>query len=450
MFIKMKIILPESVNFIISTLQKNGFEAYAVGGCIRDSILNKIPKDWDITTSASPKDIINLFNKTVPTGLKHGTVTVLIDKIQYEVTTFRIDGKYTDNRHPDDVVFTTSLYEDLKRRDFTMNALAFNYIDGLIDPFNGKTDILNGVVRCVGTPDLRFREDALRLLRAIRFSCELNFKIDKPTFDSITRNFTLIKKISIERVRDEFSKILLSKTPSSGIRLLNKANLLNSIMPELSLCIGFDQHNPHHDKDVFDHTMLVLDNTKETLILRLAGLLHDIGKPECFTLDIKGIGHFYNHYKVSFEISKEILGRLKYDNYTTETTCMLIYEHMIVGNKMKDASVKRFVSRVGVPNLPLLFNLLEADLKGHKPPHDFSRIQSLKASIYEILEKNEPFSLKQLAINGSDLIDLGYVKGPKIGFVLDELLELVLQTPNLNTRESLLDIARTKVSKKNS
>lgn len=441
----MEIILPDAVNFIITTLQKNGFEAYAVGGCIRDSILNKIPKDWDITTSASPTDIINLFHKTIPTGLKHGTVTVIIDKFHYEVTTYRIDGKYTDNRHPDNVLFTQSLYEDLQRRDFTMNALAFNYLDGLKDPFNGKADILNGLIRCVGVPDLRFEEDALRLLRAVRFSCEHNFKIDKATFNSIMKNFRLIQSISIERIRDEFSKILLSETPSLGIKTLNATNLLKLIMPELSLCVGFDQHNPHHNKDVFEHILLVLDNTKKNLALRLAALLHDIGKPKCFTLDANGIGHFYGHNKISFQISKEILKRLRYDNYTIDTVGILIKEHMVLANKMKEASIKKFISRVGTSNLPLLFNLLEADLLGHKPPHDFSKIDYFKTSISEILDRKEPFSLNQLAINGSDLINLGYAKGPKIGFMLNEILDLVLENPNLNTKEKLLEIAKNKL-----
>ncbi|MDD3225575.1 MAG: CCA tRNA nucleotidyltransferase [Clostridium sp.] len=442
----MKLLLPKNVEYIIKTLNDNNYSAYAVGGCIRDSILKKQPNDWDITTSAYPEDIIKLFDKTFKTGLKHGTVTVLVNNELYEITTFRIDGTYSDNRHPDDVSFTSSLFDDLKRRDFTMNSLAYNYKDGLIDPFNGKSDIENKILKCVGDPDQRFNEDALRLMRAVRFSCQHNFKIEDNTLSSICKNCDLIKNISVERIREEFSKILLSEKPSRGIRALQTTGLLEFIMPELNSCIGFNQMNPYHDKDVFEHIMKVLDNCNYSLISRLAGLLHDIGKPLCFSIDKNNIGHFYNHNQVSSVIAKKILTRLKYDNNTIKIVCILVKEHMVVANQMKDPALKRFMARVGTQNLPELYNLLSADLKGHKPPYDFSRITRLKKSIQNIIDKKEPFSLKQLAVNGNDLINIGYKKDPSLGNELKELLDIVIKNPALNTKSSLLKIALDKLN----
>lgn len=441
----MKITLPNDVEYIINTLNKNNFSAYAVGGCIRDSLLGRPPNDWDITTNALPKDIVQIFNHTIPTGIEHGTITILINKTPYELTTFRLDGKYSDNRHPDNVIFTTSLYEDLGRRDFTINSMAYNHEDGLQDPFNGKKDLSDKLIRCVGSPNLRFNEDSLRMLRAVRFSTQLNFKIDENTEYSILKNYSLIKNVSIERIRDEFSKILLSDTPSIGFKELNKTGLLKIILPELSICVGFNQCNPHHHKDIFEHTMLVVDNSPNNLIVRIAALLHDIGKPNCFTIDKNGIGHFYMHPMESARISQEILKRLKFDNNTIKTVYILIKEHMVNRNNLKLPTIKKFINRVGVDNLNYLFDLQIADIKGHKAPHDFSYVIKLKNSVQEILARKEPLSIKELAINGNDLMKIGYPKGIIIGTVLNDLLELVIKKPELNRKDILIGEANKKL-----
>lgn len=441
----MKIYLPKNVEYIINTLNENNFSAYAVGGCIRDSLLKRLPKDWDITTNAMPKDIMQIFNDTIPIGIKHGTIAVLLGNVTYEVTTFRIDGKYSDNRHPDKVLFTTSLNEDLARRDFTINAMAYNYKDGLQDPYNGQDDLNNKLIRCVGNPGLRFNEDSLRMLRAIRFSTELNFKIDEDTKSSIIQNQLMIQNVSMERIRDELSKILLSDIPSIGFKELNSAGLLKIILPELSRCVGFNQKNPHHDKDVFEHTLTVLDSSSNNLIVRIAALFHDIGKPNCFTIDEHGIGHFYMHAIEGARISQEILKRLKFDNTTIKTVYILIKEHLVNRNNLKIPAIKKLINRIGIENFPYLLDLQIADIKGHKPPYDFSSILHLKNCVHEIINSKEPLSLKDLKINGNDLINIGYHRGAIIGSTLKELLELVLKNPKLNKKDILIDIANKKL-----
>lgn len=441
----MKIELPQNVEYIIDSLQKNNFSAYAVGGCIRDAIMKRTPKDWDITTSALPENIIEIFEHTIPTGIKHGTITVLINETPYEITTFRIDGEYSDHRHPDKVIFASSLYEDLSRRDFTINSMAYNNEHDLQDPFNGKEDLNNKIICCVGNPDIRFKEDALRMLRAVRFSSELNFKIDNKTKNSIKKNRFLIKNISMERIRDEISKILLSSKPSIGFKMLKETGLLEIVLPELYICIDFNQHNPHHHKDIFEHTMLVLDNTPNNLIVRLSALLHDIGKPKCFSLDKNGIGHFYMHNMEGAKISQEILSRLKFDNKTIKLIYILIKEHLVNRNKLTIPGVKRLVTRVGINNVNYLLDLQIADIKGHSLPHDFSPVNNLKISVNDILSKKEPISLNDLNIDGNDLINIGYKKGTIIGKTLNELLELVLNHPELNKKDILISKAVEKL-----
>lgn len=434
--------LPEEVLYIINTLAEHNFEAFVVGGCVRDSLLSREPKDWDITTNALPKDIITIFEHTVPTGIKHGTVSVIINKSPFEVTTYRIDGEYTDSRHPDKVTFTNSLTEDLSRRDFTVNAIAYNPKEGICDPFSGETDLTNRVIKCVGNPALRFQEDALRMLRAIRFSTQLDFEIHKKTLAAISENNELIKKISLERIRDELCKMLLCNAPSTGFHLLNATGLLSYILPELSACVNLPQHNPHHDKDVFQHTLTVLDSTPKDLILRLAALFHDIGKPKCFTLDENGLGHFYMHHIESSAVSQKILKRLRFDNNTINTVDILIKEHLISNDNIKPAAVKRLINRVGIENIDNLFQLQIADIKGHKPPFDFTKVNELQNMVHEILKKHQAFSINQLAVNGSDLINLGYPKGRIIGETLNKLLNIVLENPELNTKEDLIKLAK--------
>lgn len=445
----MKLKIPEKVKFIIDELQKKGYEAYAVGGCVRDALLGRTPNDWDITTSALPEAIISCFSHTIPTGIKHGTVTVMIEKEPFEVTTYRIDGEYSDNRHPDNVTFTSNLKEDLSRRDFTINAMAYNGISGITDLFGGMDDLKKSIVRTVGSPNERFNEDALRMIRAIRFSCQLGFQIDKPTFDSIRLNCELIKNVSIERIRDEFSKILLSEHPSKGIENLRTAGLLQYFMPEILPMVGFDQKNPHHDKDVYYHTLSVVDNTEPDLILRLSALLHDIAKPLTFTIDDKGTGHFYEHNVKGVEISEYILKRLRYDNLTIKKVSSLVFDHMSRYSNLKDSAVKRIITRVGIENLDDLFRLQIADIKGSAPPYDYSGIDYLKNRCEQILEQKQPLSVKDIALNGEDIMKLGYKPGRLIGETLNYLLEKVLESPELNNKETLKEMAIDYISSKN-
>lgn len=434
----MNISIPQEVNFIIETLKKNNYDAYAVGGCVRDSILKRTPNDWDITTNALPEQILELFEHTIPTGLKHGTVTIILNKLPFEVTTFRIDGEYSDNRHPDEVLFTNSLKEDLSRRDFTINAMAYNDLSGITDPFNGREDLENHIVRCVGDPNKRFNEDALRMLRAIRFAGQLNFNIDKETFASIKLNSQLIAKVSVERIREEFCKILLCDKPSSSIIALENSGLLEYVLPELRTSIGFDQKNPHHDKNVFEHILSVIDYSPKELSVRLSALLHDIGKPVSFTIDDKGIGHFYGHELVGTEISEAILKRLKFDNVTIKKVLILVKEHMNRFSKLKNSSLKKLMVRVGVENLKDLFDLQEADIKASAPPYDLSPVNYLRERTQKILEENEPLTIKDLAIKGSDLMELGIKPGKTLGDILNSLLEVVIEYPELNTKEYLI------------
>lgn len=445
----MKLKIPEKVKFIIDELQKKGYEAYAVGGCVRDALLGRTPNDWDITTSALPEAIISCFSHTIPTGIKHGTVTVMIEKEPFEVTTYRIDGEYSDNRHPDNVTFTSNLKEDLSRRDFTINAMAYNGISGITDLFGGMDDLKKGIVRTVGSPNERFNEDALRMIRAIRFSCQLGFQIDKPTFDSIRLNCELIKNVSIERIRDEFSKILLSEHPSKGIENLRTSGLLQYFMPEVLPMVGFDQKNPHHDKDVYYHTLSVVDNTEPDLVLRLSALLHDIAKPLTFTMDDKGTGHFYEHNVKGVEISEYILKRLRYDNLTIKKVSSLVFDHMSRYSNLKDSAVKRIITRVGIENLDDLFRLQIADIKGSAPPYDYSGIDYLKNRCEQILEQKQPLSVKDIALNGEDIMKLGYKPGRLIGETLNYLLEKVLESPELNNKETLKEMAIDYISSKN-
>jgi len=436
----MDIKLPKEVEFIINTLNNNGFEAYIVGGCVRDSLLGRVPQDWDITTNALPEKLIDIFDRTVPTGLQHGTVTVVLNNDNYEVTTYRIDGEYLDNRRPENVIFTTSLEEDLSRRDFTINAMAYNKHSGLIDPFKGKEALKQKLVTCVGNPNLRFNEDALRMLRAVRFAAQLNFHIAEATFGSIINNHSLIKNVSLERIRDELCKLLLSSKPSEGIKNLHKTNLLSYILPELICCIGFEQCNPHHDKTVFNHIMLVLDNTPSNLPVRLAALFHDIAKPECFTKDETGAGHFYMHHIKSAYMAEDILKRLRFDNNTIKKVFVLVKEHMSWSDLHKNGAIKKFINRVGLENLDDLFALQKADILGHKPPCDITPIEALQSSINKILQEKHPLSVKDLAITGTDLIMLGFSPGKQLGSTLNYLLDMVLINPELNTKDQLLEI----------
>ncbi|MDQ0151248.1 CCA tRNA nucleotidyltransferase [Eubacterium multiforme] len=446
----MKINIPIPVKFIIENFYNNGYEAYMVGGCIRDSLLSKNPKDYDIATSAPPSITESLFEKTIPTGIKHGTITVLINNEPFEVTTYRTEGTYKDNRHPEEVSFVTNIKDDLSRRDFTINAFAYNDKEGLKDYFNGIEDLKNKIIRTVGDSNTRFNEDALRMLRAIRFSSQLGFSIEEKTLNAIIRNKSLIKNISLERIRDELSKILLSDNPRKGFLLLKECGILDIIIPELTPSIDFNQRNKYHHEDVFNHSLSVLENTPKDLTLRLAALFHDIGKPECFFLDEKGNGRFFGHNNVSSDITKKILKRLRFDNKTIKNVSLLIKEHMNVLDNPSDAAIKRLINRVSLENINLLFSLQEADIKSLKDSiTPLNKLNIMKDKANKIINSKEPLSVKDLSIDGSDLINnLSITPGKIIGDTLNHLFKLVLENPKLNNKDYLLKEAKEYIKKR--
>lgn len=435
----MRIVLPEKVNHIIKTLGVHGYEAYAVGGCVRDSILGRMPQDWDITTSATPEQVKSLFRHTIDTGIQHGTVTVMLDHEGFEVTTYRIDGEYEDARHPKEVQFTANLLEDLRRRDFTINAMAYNEKDGLVDAFDGIGDLERGVIRCVGKAEERFSEDALRMLRAIRFAAQLGFAIEEETRQAICLLAGNIAKVSAERIQTELVKLLTSEHPER-MRTVYETGLTAMFLPEFNRMMECKQNNPHHCYSVGEHTMEALRFVPAQKVLRLTMLFHDVAKPECITTDEDGIDHFYGHPKLGSEMTKGILRRLKFDNDTTDAVCRLVACHDD-NPELSVRNVRRAISRIGVQQYPALFAVKRADILAQS---DYRRAEKLAyvadyERIYEeILEKRQCLTIKELAVNGSDLIAAGMKPGKELGAVLKQLLELVLDDPKLNTRECLL------------
>ncbi len=436
----MKMILPEKVNFIIDTLQEHGFEGYAVGGCVRDAMLSRVPQDWDITTSAKPEQVKALFRHTIDTGIQHGTVTVMLDHEGFEVTTYRIDGEYEDARHPKEVQFTSNLLEDLKRRDFTINAMAYNEKDGLVDAFDGLGDLERGIVRCVGNPIERFTEDALRMLRAVRFAGQLGFEIEEQTQKAIQTLAPNIAKVSAERIQIEIIKLLTSAHPER-IQTAYETGLTKVFLPEFDAMMETQQNNPHHCYTVGEHTIEALKQIEADKVLRLAMLFHDVAKPVCRTTDEKGIDHFYGHEQRGSEMTREILRRLKFDNDTTKRVCSLVlcHDHM---PKLEEKNVRRAVFKNGIDQYPGLFSIKRADVLAQS---DYEREEKLAdIELYEnlykgIIEKEQCLSLKDLALTGSDLIAQGMEPGKEIGETLKQLLELVLENPEWNTKEKLLE-----------
>lgn len=437
----MRIQLPQRVHDIIETIQASGYEAYAVGGCVRDSILGKEPNDWDITTSAKPEEIKKLFNRTIDTGIQHGTVTVMIEKEGFEVTTYRIDGEYEDSRHPKEVTFTANLAEDLRRRDFTINAMAYNEKDGLIDIFEGIQDMKQGIIRCVGDAKERFTEDALRMMRAVRFSAQLGYQIDEETKEAIKELAPTLQNISAERIQVELVKLLVSDHPDF-LRIVYETNLTKYFIPEFDICMETPQNNPHHCYSVGEHILHTLKAVKPDKVLRLAMLFHDIGKPQTLTIDEKGITHNHGHAQVGEEMAVKILRRLKFDNDTTDKVRKLVRYH---DQKIEPAAkyVRRAINRIGEDIFPLLFSVKNADIMAQSDYKREEKLQKLAVirEIYEeILEKNECLSLKDLSVTGSDLIANGMQPGKEIGIVLHKLLEIVLENPDLNQKEYLLSL----------
>lgn len=440
----MNITIPSNVKYIIDEFYKNNYEAFMVGGCIRDALLCKTPKDYDIATSAKPEITEKLFEKTIPTGIKHGTVTVLIDNEPYEVTTYRTEGEYTDNRRPDEVYFVSDIKEDLSRRDFTINAFAYNSREGLKDFFGGLDDLNNGLIRSVGDANKRFNEDALRMLRAIRFSTQLNFDIEENTLNAIKDNKDLIKNISAERIRDELCKILISNNVRTGLNLLKECGLLQIVIPEIVPSIGFDQKNMHHFEDVFNHTLSVIEKCPEDLNIRLAALLHDIGKPDVFFIDDKGNGRFFGHNTKSEKIARDILNRLRFDNKTIKSVCILVREHMNVLDNASNLAIKRLINRVSKENIYSLLELQKADILSLKDPNvALYKVSDMRTKIDNIIDSNTPLTVKDLAIDGGKLINELQIKpGKLVGDILNHLLELVLKNPELNNYNSLITEAK--------
>ena len=423
--------IPDNIKKVMDILVKNNFEAYLVGGCVRDSLMDKIPHDYDITTNATPNEMLKIFKKykIIETGLKHGTVTVVINDEN-------IDGEYIDNRRPSTVDFTTNLNEDLSRRDFTINAIAMDSDGDLVDLFNGFEDIKNKLIKCVGNPDKRFNEDALRILRALRFASALGFKIDKETSESIHKNKHLLHNISVERIFSEFKKILCGVNVENI--LLEYRDVIAEFIPEIKPCFDFEQNNPYHIYDVYTHIVKSVSAVPNKPELRLSMFFHDIGKPSVYELDKGGIGHFKKHAVISSEIAKTVLKRLKSDKLTINTVETLVLNHDREISETKPA-IKRIISKLTYPVFLSLIEVKKADAFAHKTQkRDYNKILLIAE---EIIKENECFSLKDLKVNGNDLINLGF-KGKKIGDILDKILTLVLEEKIDNDKIEILDFIK--------
>ena len=470
----MEMILPEDVSYIINKLEEAGYEAYAVGGCVRDTVLGRKPLDWDITTSAKPPFIKSCFKKTIDTGIQHGTVTVMLKDIGYEVTTYRIDGEYEDGRHPKSVEFTNNLSLDLERRDFTINAMAYNDSTGFVDEFGGMQDLKYGIIRCVGDAYSRFNEDALRMLRAVRFSGQLGFNIEEKTKQAIKKMAKNLKNTSAERIRTELSKLLVSDNPGK-IREAYKMGMTKVFLPEFDRMMEKLQHNPHHIYTVGEHCIRsvgIMDlffspdhqidggmysyvqadvikkatvftdgiDKKHHLILCLVMLFHDIAKPDVMVIGDDGIGHFHGHPQKGEKMTAAILKRLSFDNETISIARRLVkyHDYRILPEPY---AVRKAAAKIGNDIMPMFFLVQYADILAQNPVTFANKLSNLDsvAEVYKkIIENNAPLCIKDLAVNGNDLIALGIEKGPKIGQILNRLLDIVLENPEENKKELLL------------
>lgn len=438
--ISLEIEIPQGAAWVLEQLRDAGYEAYVVGGCVRDSLLHRMPDDWDITTSAKPEDTKRIFRRTVDTGIQHGTVTVMVDRTGYEVTTYRIDGEYADGRHPEHVTFTASLLEDLKRRDFTINAMAYSPAEGLVDEFDGIGDINRRVIRAVGDPVQRFTEDALRMMRAIRFSAQLDYRIDEDTREGIRLLAPNLQKVSAERIRVELEKLLLSEHPEE-LKEAYELGLLRQFLPELSECMECGQNNPHHCLSVGDHILCAVKAARRDKVLRLALLLHDIAKPQVKTTDENGIDHFHGHAARSAALADRILRDLKYDNQTREAAVRLIAWHdRNLGDSLPE--IRKSISELGEERFLPLLEVKTSDVEAqsdYQRDEKLGKIEYWRNAFEEIRCAGDCLSLKDLAVSGKDLIAAGAAPGKEIGRILHEMLEEVLREPAHNTREYLLE-----------
>ncbi|MDE6314225.1 MAG: CCA tRNA nucleotidyltransferase [Lachnospiraceae bacterium] len=439
----MTIQLPEKVKYIIEELERHGWEAYAVGGCVRDSLLGRNPNDWDITTSAKPEQVKEIFHRTVDTGIQHGTVTVMLNREGFEVTTYRIDGEYEDNRHPKEVIFTSDLVEDLKRRDFTINAMAYNPRTGLVDAFNGMEDMRNKCIRCVGNARERFCEDALRILRAVRFGAQLKFAIAEETRQAMKELSGNLSYISAERIQTELLKLLVSEEPQR-FKEAYELGITGIILPEFDEIMTCTQENIHHCYTVGQHTLESLQHIEPDKVLRLALLFHDFGKPKTKTMDEQQTAHFCGHAMESARMAETIMKRLKFDNDTMGKVVKLVelHDHRPL---LKKKSVKKLIVKSGPELFLPLLKVKYADTMAqsrYRREEKLAYLAELKCIYERVLEEKECISLKELAVNGKDMIALGVPQGKRMGEILKELFELVLEEPERNNREELLALVK--------
>lgn len=436
--------MPKNVDTAINLLQSAGFEAYAVGGCVRDSLLGKTPNDWDITTSAKPENMKSVFADfhCIDTGIKHGTVTVVIDGEPLEITTFRLDGEYEDNRHPKSVTFTSNLGADLGRRDFTVNAMAYSKMTGTVDLFGGQNDLKNKIIRCVGDPDRRFNEDALRILRALRFASALDFEIEEKTAHSLLKNRALLGNISEERIAKELLKLVCGK---GAKRILTDfAPVLFEILPELQPMYKNSHDNPHHCYDIYEHTLIAVESIDPEPTLRFAMLLHDCGKPAVKKFDENGVAHFYGHQRISAEISAQILARLKVSNKFRDEILFLVSNHDRWELYENTEKMPRYLSKFGLDGVLKLLKVMRADVLAQSPEYRYrlDQIADAEKTAKNLAAQKPCLSLSELQINGRTLMDIGIPQGRKLGAVLAQLLDEVIDGVTKNTQEALTTRAR--------
>lgn len=422
----MEVPIPDEIRQVIARLEAEGHQTWLAGGSLRDILLGRQASDWDLTTSAGPATIQEILAdavRMVPTGVKFGTVKLVFSDLEAEITTFR----------------GSSLTEDLVRRDFTINAMAWHPRWGLQDPCFGREDLRARLLRCPGSAKEIFSADPLRMVRAARFAAQLDFELEDNTRAAMGELNDLVRNVSPERIREELSAILTSPRPRMGFELLRDCGLLSPILPELQACVGFDQHNPHHHMDVYEHTLVVMENTPRDLVLRLAALFHDLGKPLCLTVDQHGIGHFYGHEEKGADLAEEIMGRLRYSKGIIATVKKLVGLHMLRLN-YPQMNPAKFLARVGPDNVDHLFSLQEADARAGVG-RSLQAIGEMRAKVKEAMEEKRPFSRADLAISGRDLLALKLPEGAQMGIILDKLVEAVIRDPRLNQRETLLNLA---------
>lgn len=452
----MQIYIPNPVAFILNTLENNGYCAYVVGGCVRDSLLGKTPTDWDIATNATPEEVQDLFEHTIPTGTKYGTVTVRIEQQSFEVTTFRKDGSYLGNRKPERVFFTDRIHEDLARRDFTINAMAYHEKKGLLDLFGGRRDLEKRLIRSVGNPEERFEEDALRMLRGVRFAAQLEFDVDPDTAHAILKKNFLLQNVSSERIREEFNKILLARKPSLGIQKMIDFGLLPYILPKPADATGVEFDAFKSVQKDSEYLLAVIDAVQPDIPLRVAAFLNGLIKKNQFfsSGDFSEEGRLCRDAVDAAEAAEKILRHLKYDNKKIQRVRILIEkqlskEQLLKVEDLRQKDIKHFINDVGKENLERWFQLQTANMKACQMSDELQKLAALKKQVDQIFKENHPLERSDLKITGEDLIRLGYPHGPQIGKILADLMEQVLGDPALNTKERLIALAKSQKTKRN-